>query len=143
MRTYGQDGDVAIVEFDYHDFKAGVFVPVMKLPVGAYPVEAALVVTQASNAGTTDTLSVGTAAAPAVNLAATDVKTAGKTAFASLAVASGVTLGITRATTGAAPTAGKGFIFIRYITPGIADYIMGDLNDAEEAVAEANLNVPR
>lgn len=141
MQTYGQDRGSAIIEFDYHDLKTGVFVPVLRLPHAAVMTGGTLVVTEASD-GTTDGISVGTAGAPAANLANTSVKATGNTPFTATTLANGALLGLTRTSTGT-PTKGKGFVIVDYICPGKCDYIVGDLNDAEEAIAEANLNVPR
>lgn len=141
MNTYGQDRGSAIVEFDYHDFKTAVFVPVLRLPHGAVITGGLLVVTEASD-GTTDGISIGTAGAPAANLANTSVKAIANTAFTSTVLAEGALLGLTRTSTGV-PTKGKGYVVIDYICPGKCDYIVGDLNDDEEAIAEANLNVAR
>lgn len=136
MRTYGQDRGSAVIEFDFHDFKSGVFVPAMRLPTNAVITDGALIVTEASD-GTTDGIAVGTAASGTANLANTSVKALGSTALTSTALASGVALGLTRTATGT-PTKGKGYVVINYFVPGKCDYIVGDLNDAEEAVAAAN-----
>lgn len=141
MLTYGQDRGSAIVEFDYHDFKTGVFVPVLRLPAGAVITAGSLVVTDVSD-GTTDGIAIGTQAAPTANLANTSVKAAAATAFTAVTLADGAVLGVTRTSTGT-PTKGKGFIVVDYIVKGKCDYIVGDLNDDEEAIAEANLNVAR
>lgn len=143
MKVYGQDRGSAVIEFNFKDFKAGVFTPSLKLPHGSIITGGYLAVTQASDAGTTDTIAIGVAGTPAQNLAATDVKTVATTTFGSLLLANNATLGLTRATTGAAPTKGEGVVVIDYIVRGKCDYIVGDLAEKDARIGREQVNVPR
>lgn len=143
-RTYGQDRGSAVIQFDHTDFKNGVFTPKLQLPNGSIITGGYLAIYEASDAGGTDTLAIGTAAAPTANLAATDAKTVATTAFSSLLLANLAELGITRAVgAGAAPTKGKGVVVIDYIVVGKSDYIVGDLAEKSERIDALNRNVPR
>ena len=142
-RTYGQDRGSAVIQFDHTDFKNGVFTPKLQLPNGSIITGGYLAIYEASDAGGTDTLAIGTAAAPTANLAATDAKTVATTPFTSLVLANMAELGITRAAAGTAPTKGKGVVVIDYIVVGKSDYIVGDLAEKSERIDVLNRNVPR
>lgn len=140
MKVSGEYQRIALIEFNNSDFVGGVFVPALILPNNARILSGNLVVDVPSNAGTTDTLAFGIVGTPGRNLAATSLKTAGLTPLTATTAVTGETLGVTRASTGAADTALKGYLEVHYMYPGGCDFIVGDLPsklDANTAVVRA------
>ena len=117
----------ALVQCDVADLPNGVFVPLVELPNGAVITTAAIHVLTASNAGTTDVLDIGTAAAPTQLANDVNARTAARTALTPANVVySGVTrLGITRAEAGTAATAGTFALYVEYVIVGSSDFTQG------------------
>ncbi|NUS38249.1 MAG: hypothetical protein HOQ02_04400 [Lysobacter sp.] len=127
MKTYPrQFSRWAVIPFSYTDLPTGVFVPLVKLPLGSYLVSGTVIKETASNAGTTDTVSAGTQAAPTGYVNASDFKTAGRTDFTGLPASKSViasTIGLTRTVVGAAATQGAGVLLVQYVCPGVEDEV--------------------
>ena len=123
----GQYRRIATVNFDFASFPPNTQY-VLSLPEDSLIFGGGLVITEAFDSAGTDTLSVGTSAAPARNLAATSLKAAAVTALTANTIANGDRLLFTRALgAGAAPTKGKGFLYIAFMGPRINDFNVGDV----------------
>lgn len=118
---------VRVFNYTFADLPSGKFVPALKLPMGSILIDAFNLVESPSNAGTSDVLDIGTAAAPASFLDNNDFKTAAKTPFTALGgpFAQGLTLGVTRTATGTTATAGRGCLVVQYVVKGTADEVYG------------------
>lgn len=99
------------------------------LPIGAEVIGGHINVTDASDAGTTDTVSLGDAGNATRYLAATNVKATGKTALANTAgfitTQAAHSVRVTRATTGTAATKGTIRVYVQYAELGKADWPQG------------------
>ena len=114
---------VAVVRFTYADLESGVDLGAVDLPGGAIRMGGELVIETAFNSATSDTISVGDAGGNDAALAATDVTSAGTTAltgFSGEIQSTPETLTLTWTGTGAAPTAGSGYLRVTYGIEGRA-----------------------
>ena len=119
-----------IVQFDLADAPTGVFVPLMKLPMGAVVLACHVDIPVIFNAGTTDVLSFGTVGTPALLLSSADAKTTTRKAatISTLAQANhptGAALGVTRTAVGGAATTGQAYIVVQYSILSAQDEVYG------------------
>lgn len=131
----------ALIVFATTDFVTGVWRAAIEVPPGAFEISGFLDITTASNAATSDTMSVGTVGTPAGYLAATSVKATGRTA---LTIPAGTStakkaIGITRTTVGA-DTALAGALALQYIQKGRTGG--GNYGSLDGGPAGASLTTP-
>lgn len=109
----------ALIVFATADFVTGVWKAAIEVPPGSFEISGFLDITTASNAATSDTMSVGVVGTPAGYLAATSVKAAARTALTIPAGFSNAkkAIGITRTTVGV-DTALAGALCLQYIQKG-------------------------
>ena len=113
---------VAEADLTFADLESGVAVPVFKLPIDAVVVGGSVNVTVASDAGTTETLSVGDSASATRYVSAANSKTAARTAFtaANLDKLYGTAddIVVTRTAAGTAATVGTYRVQVQYYIRG-------------------------
>lgn len=117
----------AYVEVDYTELPSGVFTPIgIQLPTGAIVINGGAFVLTASDAATSETISVGTSASATTFASVANSKTAGRTAITAAAAptTSAVEVGITRTAVGA-QTKGKYGVAIEYVLAGASDGTQG------------------
>lgn len=121
-----QEVVVGIVEFGFADVQSGAAAPAIYVPSGAIIVGGSVTVAEAFNSATSDTLDLGDETTANKYAAAVDLATAGRT---DLTLDGGVLgadgLLATWTGTGAAPTAGKVRIELRYLVVGRAAFAHG------------------
>lgn len=118
-----QDATTAVVQFDFSDATSGSFTPLLTLPNSAIILHGALLVTTASDAATSETLSIGTSGAATSLVNAANAKSAARTALTlTNTIYSGRTvIGVTRTAVGAT-TAGSYTLTLTYATVGSSDF---------------------
>lgn len=112
----------AYVEADYTDLASGTFVPLVPLPPGALIVGGAAYVLTASDAATSEAVTIGTSGSASAYGSVSNSKTAGRTALTLPAapVADYTVIGLTRTAVGA-QTAGRYGLYVEYIIAGAQD----------------------
>lgn len=110
-----QDVLVACIPFSYDELTDATAVPAATVPPGAIVVGGQLVIGTAFNSATSDTIAVGDGTI--TYLAATSVAATGATALTGISgvYASSDTIDLTWDGTGAAPTAGTGYLVVEYV----------------------------
>ena len=131
MRRYSRQLPLyAAIAFVASELPSG-FTPILQLPPKSIELSGFVDITEAFDGVTSDTISVGTEAAPTGYLAATTAKAVDRLA---LTVAEGVnatkkTIGITRTTVGgAANAAGEGVLVFGYVQVGRHTENFGELD---------------
>ncbi len=126
-----QDVKSTWVECDFGDLPSGTFVGLAYLPAGAIVVGGGAYALTASDAATSEVVTVGTAASASLYGSIANSKVAGRTALTLLGTAAlgvptaGQTLvGFTRTSVGT-PTVGHYALHISYIIAGNSDETMG------------------
>ena len=114
-----QEAKTLAVKVDFSDLASGTFVPLFTLPNGAWVISGALHVVTASDAATSETLSLGTSGAATSLLNAVNAKSAARTAVTLVnAPYTGKTvIGVTRTAVGAT-TVGSYIFTLTYGTLG-------------------------
>lgn len=112
----------AYVEADYTDLASGTFVPLIPLPPGALIVGGAAYVLTASDAATSESVTIGTSASASAYGSVSNSKTAGRTALTlpNGPVADHTGVGLTRTSVGA-QTAGRYGLYVEYVIAGAQD----------------------
>lgn len=126
-KTARQRPRALYIEVDYSDLPSGTFVALPELPNGAVVTGGSLRVLTASNAGTSETLSLGTSGAPTGLVNAADSKVAARTAITvpNAPLSGATTYGLTRTAVGTAATQGTYAIELTYLVAGSADFSQG------------------
>jgi hypothetical protein len=126
-----QDRKDVWVECDFGDLPSGTFVPFVYLPAGAIVVGGSAYSLTASDAATSEVITVGTAASASLYGSIADSKTAGRTALTLLGTAAlhvpltaQTVVGLTRTAVGAV-TVGHYALHVSYIIAGNSDETMG------------------
>lgn len=117
----------AYIEADFGDLPSGVFTPIgIQLPPGSIVVNGRILVLTASDAVTSETLTLGTAGSAASLGSVANSKTAGGTAAnPDSAPSTGVrNIGLTRTAVGA-QTVGQYGVWIEYLLAGASDGTQG------------------
>lgn len=119
----------AYVEITNAQLTARAGVVDIDLPLGAEVVSGFINVTDASDAGTADAVSLGDAVNATRYLAATSTKTAARTALVAtgfVTTPAAHSLRVTRTTSGTAATKGTIRVYVQYAEIGKADWPQGD-----------------
>lgn len=118
-----QEPCTAVVQFNFNDATSGAFTPLLTLPNSSIITGGALLVTTASDAATSETLSIGTSGAATSIANAVNAKSAARTALTlTNTIYSGRTvIGVTRTAVGATTT-GSYTLVLEYVTVGSSDF---------------------
>lgn len=106
--------------FTYDDLETGVALSAVTIPGGAMVISGELVIETAFNSATSDVIAVGDTSGETSLVGNTDVSSAGRTDLTPTAGFSAVNDDITIRWTGsgAAPTAGSGYLVVTYVIAG-------------------------
>lgn len=115
-----QSSLIARVDFGFADFVSGVLELAVELPAGAMVLSGNIVITEAFDSGTSDSMTVGDATDEDRYLGATSVAATGLTALVptgfQVVGIDDVTMTLT--SVGTAATAGIGVLTVEYVVPG-------------------------